>query len=347
LKQLVSELMFLPWLHLTDLIKFKQMKYRRLGKTGIHVSEISLGTNQVGGRSIFSNSVADRILNTAIDAGINFIDTADVYNFGYSERAVGRVIRSRKERVYVATKIGRQLHPHISLVYKPGALRKFVEESLKNMDLECLDLIQLHSPPREVYYRPEIFGLFDTLKQEGKILHFGVCVEKVEEALKAIEYPNVSTIQVVFNMFRQQPAELLFKEAKKKDVGIIARVPLASGMLSGDSSKKTFFTKENQLGFTTESAAFIRGEAFSGIDFETGKKATQQLRKAFAGLSLEAIALKWILMFEEVSCTIPGVSGTKQLYSNLKALDLPDLSSAQMDAVKMVYDEYIKNHIRW
>jgi aryl-alcohol dehydrogenase-like predicted oxidoreductase len=319
------------------------MNFRRLGKTGILVSEIGLGTNQLGGscRAIFSHAVADRILNTAIDAGINFIDTADVYNFGYSEKAVGRVIRQHREKVYLSTKIGRKIHPHISLIYKPAVLRQFVEESLRNMNLECLDLVQLDGPPTEVYYRPEIFGLFDTLKQEGKILHFGVCVEKVEEALKAIEYPNVSTIQVVFNMFRQRPAELLFKEAKKKDVGIIARVPLSSGMLSGDSPKKTFFTKENQLGFTTESAAFIRGEAFSGIDFETGKKATQQLRKAFAGLSLEAIALKWILMFEEVSCTIPGVSGTKQLYSNLKALDIPNLSPQQMDAVKLIYNKYI------
>ncbi len=327
------------------------MNFRRLGKTGIQVSEISLGTNQLGGscRAIFSHAAADRILNTAIDAGINFIDTADVYNFGNSEKAVGRVIRSRKERVYVATKIGRHLHPHIGLVYKPGALRKFVEESLRNLNLDCLDLIQLHCPPTDVYYRPELFELFDTLKQEGKILHFGVCVEKVEEALKAIEYPNVSTVQVVFNMFRHRPAELLFKEAKKKDVGIIARVPLASGMLSGEPGKRTFFTRVNQMDFNIESAAYLRGEAFSGIDYETGRKATQELRKLFSGKPLEIIALKWILMFEEISCTIPGVSGPKQLLANLKAPATPDLSAQQMDAVKTVYEKYIKNpvHIKW
>jgi aryl-alcohol dehydrogenase-like predicted oxidoreductase len=211
---------------------YKHMKYRKLGKTGFEVSEISLGTWQVGGKwgETFNPNNADRIINTAIDSGINFIDTADVYSEGLSEGAIGRVLGKRSERVYVATKCGRQLNPHTNEAYQPAALRNFVEASLKNMNLECLDLIQLHCPPAEVYYRPEIFELFDALKKEGKILHLGVSVEKVEEALKAIEFPNVCTVQIIFNMLRHRPSELFFKEAKRKDIGILARVPLASGL---------------------------------------------------------------------------------------------------------------------
>jgi aryl-alcohol dehydrogenase-like predicted oxidoreductase len=327
------------------------MKFRRLGKTGMKVSEIGLGTHQLGGKSraIFDNSVADRILNTAIDSGINFIDTADVYNFGYSEQAVGRVLRNRKERIYVAIKIGRHLHPNIAPAYKPNILRKFLEDSLKNMHLECVDLLQLHCPPLEVYKHPEIFDLFDTFKKEGKIVHFGVSVQGVEEALKAIEFTNVDAVQIVFNMFRHRPAELFFKEAKKKDIGIIASVPLSSGMLTGENGKKTFFTKQNQFDFNIESAAFRRGEAFSGLDYETGYRASNELKRIFTGIPLETIALKWILMFDEVSCAIPGVSGPGQLLSNLKASDMPDLTIEQMNAVKAVYDNFIKDkgHNKW
>ena len=211
------------------------MQFRTLGKTGINVSAISLGTWQVGGKwgAGFSDKNADEILNKAIDSGINFIDTADVYSDGESEKSVGRLLRNRKEKIYVATKCGRQIQPHINGGYTVDVLRKFVENSLINMQLETIDLIQLQCPPTEVYYRPEIFELFAKLKQEGKIQHMGVSVEKVEEALKAIEYDNVTTVQIIFNMFRQRPAQLFFSEAKKKNIGIIVRVPLASGLLTG------------------------------------------------------------------------------------------------------------------
>jgi aryl-alcohol dehydrogenase-like predicted oxidoreductase len=327
------------------------MKFRKLGKTGFNVSEISLGTWQVGGKwgEVFNDTTADRILNTTIDAGINFIDTADVYSNGLSERAIGRVLKSRSERVYVATKCGRQLNPHVNEAYQPAVLRKFVEASLKNMNLECLDLIQLHCPPTEVYYRPEIFELFDHLKQEGKILNLGVSVEKAEEALKATEYPNVCTVQIIFNMFRHRPSELFFKEAKRKDIGILARVPLASGLLTGKFGKESVFSKDDHRNFNINGAAFDKGETFSGIDYNSGLEAVAQFKAIFTNQDLAAIALRWILMFDEVSCVIPGASTPEQVLSNLKALELSDLSSEEMEAVKAVYNNYLKNpvHYQW
>lgn len=327
------------------------MKYRRLGKTGFEVSEISLGTWQVGGRwgESFSDANADQVLNLAIDSGINFIDTADVYSNGLSERAIGRVLRKRSERVYVATKCGRQLNPHTNEAYQPAALRKFVEASLKNMNLECLDLVQLHCPPTEVYYRPEIFELFDNLKKEGKILYMGVSVEKVEEAIKAIEYPNVCSVQIIFNMFRHRPSELFFKEAKRRDIGILARVPLASGLLTGKFEKDSVFSANDHRNFNINGAAFDKGETFSGIDYMTGLKAVEELKQIFPHQDLTATALKWILMFEEVSCVIPGASAPGQVVSNLKALDLHELSAGDMLSVKAVYDKYIRNpvHYKW
>ncbi|MEM1121842.1 MAG: aldo/keto reductase, partial [Bacteroidota bacterium] len=214
------------------------MNYRRLGKTDFEVSEISLGTWQVGGKwgEKFDDQLADQIINKAIDSGVNFIDTADVYSAGLSETAVGRIVKKRKERIFVASKCGRQINPHVNAGYTPDILRKYVEDTLRRTGLERLDLIQLHCPPTEVYYRPEIFELFDRLKEQGKILHLGVSVEKVEEALKAIQFPNVTTVQIIFNLFRQRPADLFFAEASKKDVGVIVRVPLASGLLTGKFS---------------------------------------------------------------------------------------------------------------
>jgi aryl-alcohol dehydrogenase-like predicted oxidoreductase len=321
------------------------MKYRRLGKTGFNISEISLGTWQLGGKwgDDFSYNNADKILNNAVEAGINFIDTADVYSNGESEKAVGRFKKKYNGQFYVATKCGRQLNPHISESYRPTVLRQFVEQSLKRMNLEILDLIQLHCPPAEVYYRPEIFELFDTLKQEGKIRNLGVSVEKVEEALKAIEYSNVTTIQIIFNMFRQRPSEIFFKEAAKRDVGIIIRVPLASGLLSGTFSKATIFSKGDHRNFNRQGAAFDKGETFSGIDYETGLQAVEQLKVIFPHYqNLAPIALRWILMHKEVSCIIPGASNPEQVISNLMAIDSPDLTKSQIDSVNAIYENKIK-----
>lgn len=320
------------------------MKKRILGKTGFEISDISLGTWQVGGKwgSAFNHSNADAIINSAIDSGVNFIDTADVYGDGESEKAVGRVVRLRKERVYVATKCGRKLSPHIDRSYQVKVLRKFVEDSLNNTGLETLDLIQLHCPPTETYYRPEIFELFDTMKKEGKIRNLGVSVEKIDEALKAIEYENVTTVQIIFNMFRQRPAEKFFAEASRRNIGIIARVPLASGLLSGKFSAATTFGKDDHRTFNRNGEAFDKGETFSGVDYLKGLQAVEEIKKLFPQqTNLSAVALKWILMFPEVSCVIPGASNPGQVSSNIAASELPDLSVEQMNYIKQIYEKFI------
>ncbi len=320
------------------------MNKRLLGKTGFEISEVGLGTWQVGGKwgSPFNHPNADKILNAAVDNGINFIDTADVYSDGESEKAVGRLIRSRSERIYVATKCGRKFSPHIDASYQTKDLRKFVEDSLKNMDLETLDLIQLHCPPTETYYRPEIFELFDTLKKEGKILNLGVSVEKVDEALKAIEYDNVTTVQIIFNMMRQRPSEAFFAEAKKKNVGIIARVPLASGLLTGKFSASSTFDKNDHRMFNRNGEAFDKGETFSGVDYMKGLEAVEEIKKFFPQqTNLAALALKWILMFQEVSCVIPGASRPDQVLSNISASEKADFTKEEMDRIKQIYEQYI------
>lgn len=329
------------------------MKYRKLGKTGFVISEISLGTWQVGGRwgAPFDFENAETILNEAVDQGINFIDTADVYGDGNgeSEHAVGKLLRSRSEQIYVATKCGRRLNPHTNEAYTPKALRGFVEDSLKNLQVDTIDLIQLHCPPTEVYYRPEIFAEFDKLISEGKIRKLGVSVEKVEEALKAIEYDNVDTVQIIFNMFRQRPSELFFEQAVKRNIGVIVRVPLASGLLSGKYTRQTTFLPGDHRSFNRNGEAFDKGETFSGIDYETGLEAVEELKKAFPGENLALLALRWILSFDAVSCVIPGASNVGQIKSNVSASEIGPLTPAQMDIVKKIYDDRIKGlvHHLW
>jgi len=307
-----------------------------------------LGTWQVGGKwgSGFNDALAEQIINEAIDDGVNFIDTADVYEAGASEAAVGRVVRSRSEEVFVATKCGRQISPHVNEGYTPEVLRKYVEDSLKNTGMECLDLIQLHCPPTEVYYRPEIFELFDRLKDEGKIKNLGVSIEKIEEGLKAVEYPNVKTVQIIFNMFRQRPLELFFEQAKKKDIGIIVRVPLASGLLTGKFSQDSTFDEEDHRNFNRDGAAFDKGETFSGVPFNVGLEAVNELKTIFPDReNLAPIALRWILDFPEVSCIIPGASKVEHLNSNINAAELPPLTKKEKVAVNDIYEKYIKKHV--
>jgi aryl-alcohol dehydrogenase-like predicted oxidoreductase len=321
------------------------MEYRILGKTGFNVSVISLGTWQVGGKwgSDFDNKNAEETLNTAIDSGINFIDTADVYSDGESEKAIGRFLKTRKEKIYVATKCGRQIQPHINEGYQPDVLRKYVEDSLQRLQIETIDLVQLHCPPTQVYYRPEIFELFDRLKQEGKIQHLGVSVEKVEEAIKAIEFDNVTSVQIIFNMFRQRPADLFFDLAKKKNVGVIVRVPLASGLLTGTFTAQTEFQSGDHRHFNRNGEAFDKGETFSGIDYATGLQAVDELKMIFpANKNLAAVALKWIMQFEQVSTIIPGASRPAQVLNNLGALQEDLITDEQLSEVKDVYEKFIK-----
>lgn len=321
------------------------MNYRKLGKTGFEVSEISLGTWQVGGKwgSQFDHSLAESILREAIEVGVNFIDTADLYSDGESEKASGKIARQAGKRIYVATKCGRKLQPHISKSYTPEVMRSFVEESLKRLEIECLDLIQLHCPPIEVYYRPEIFGEFEKMKQEGKILNLGVSVEKVEEAMKAIEFDNVTTIQIIYNIFRQRPDELLFSRAKEKNVGLIIRVPLASGLLSGKYSSSTRFAPGDHRFFNRNGMMFDKGETFSGVPYEKGLEVVESLKKLFPeNTPLAHVALRWILMHEEVSCIIPGASSPEQAKTNLQAEAFPALTKEQMTAINRLYTDEIR-----
>ncbi len=324
------------------------MKFRILGKTGFKVSVVSLGTWQLGGKwgDPFSFNVAEKTVNAAIDNGVNFIDTADVYSDGKSEAAVAKIVKKRKERIYIATKCGRRISPHTALNFSPEKLAGFVEDSLKNMEMDTIDLIQLHCPPTEIYYRPEYFVMFDKLKQQGKILNLGVSVEKVEEGLKAIEYPNVASVQIIFNMFRHRPSELFFKEAAGKNVGILARVPLASGLLSGKMNSNTAFGPLDHRTFNREGASFDRGETFSGVDFGSGLEAVKELKKVFGDKKpLADWAIRWILMYKEVSCVIPGASNPGQIIDNIKAAQMPALSGPQMSSVAEIYNKYIKQSV--
>lgn len=328
------------------------MNYRTLGKTGFKVSEISLGTWQLGGKwgTDFDEEVAAETLEKAIDGGVNFIDTADVYKGTESEVAIGKAIKKSNKRIYVATKCGRQIDPHTNENYTPAALRGYVEESLQRLDVEAIDLIQLHCPPTEVYYRPEIFAEFDKLKKEGKILNLGVSIGKVEEGIKALEYDNVTSIQVIYNMFRQRPHEKLFPMAKEKNVGIIVRVPLASGLLTGKFSKDSTFGEKDHRNFNREGQLFDVGETFSGVPFEKGVEAVNKLEQKIPDdINLTHLALRWVLMRDEVSCVIPGASSVEHVESNLEASEKPPVSDEVMDAVTNVYNSDIKTfvHQRW
>ena len=327
------------------------MQYRKLGRTGWNVSEISFGAWAIGaGWGPVDDQESLAALHRAIDLGVNFIDTADVYGDGRSEQLIARVRKERSEELIVATKAGRRLSPHTADGYNAQNLTRFVERSLGYLETDCLDLVQLHCPPTEVYYRPEVFGALDDLVQAGKIRYYGVSVEKIEEALKAIEYPNVQTVQIIFNMFRHRPAELFFPEAKRREVGILARVPLASGLLTGKMTRQTTFDEDDHRNFNRYGQAFDRGETFSGVDYEAGLDAVEELRSLVPeGATMAQLALRWILMFNAVSCAIPGAKRPDQAEDNVRAADLPPLTEAQMAEVRDVYDKYVRDqvHHRW
>jgi aryl-alcohol dehydrogenase-like predicted oxidoreductase len=329
-----------------------KMKYRTLGKTGFTISEVSLGTWQLGARwgDPFDPGVAEATVNRAIDLGINFIDTADVYSDGLSERYTAKVVKQRSEEVHVATKCGRRLAPHTADGYNDKNIRKFVDDSLKNMGLECIDLIQLHCPPTDVYYRPEVFGTLERLVEEGKLLYYGVSVEKIEEALKAIEYPGVATVQIIYNILRQRPAERFFEEARNKNVGIIVRVPLASGLLTGKFSFSTVFEKKDHRFFNRDGKSFDKGETFAGVPYKLGLDAVERLRSVFGKeQNLALCALKWVLTAEAVSCTIPGASRAEQVEQNVKASELPGFTPKILSEVRAIYEDTVKPYVhqRW
>jgi aryl-alcohol dehydrogenase-like predicted oxidoreductase len=327
------------------------MKYRRLGKTNFEVSEVSLGTWQLGEEwGSVSDKDAVRVLEATLDHGINFFDTADVYGDGRSERFIAQVLSKHSEKIYVATKAGRRLQPHIADGYNRNNLTAFVERSLANLKRDSLDLLQLHCPPTEAYYRPEVFDALDELKRAGKIQHYGVSVEKVEEALKASEYPGVATVQIIFNIFRQRPKELFFPLAQKRDVGILVRLPLASGLLGGKITRNTQFAADDHRSYNRNGERFDRGETFSGVDLDVALDAVEQIRRIVpADVSMAAFAMRWVLQHEEVSCVIPGARNADQVIENSKASDLAPLSSEQMQMLTKIYQDEIRPlvHQRW
>lgn len=327
------------------------MKYRTFGKTSWKVSEVGLGTWALGGDwGHVSGSDAKEVLRKAIERGINFFDTADVYGDGRSEKLIGEVLKEMDKKIYVATKFGRRLNPHVSSGYTKENLERFLDRSLGNLGVGTVDLIQLHCPPTDVYYKPEVFEILDDFVEEGKVQHYGVSVEKVEEALKAIEYPGVVSVQIVFNIFRQRPSELLFEQCRKKNVAIIARVPLASGLLTGKMTPQTKFPESDHRNYNRQGQAFDIGETFAGVDFETGIKAVEELKRIKPeGISCAQMALKWILTHPDVSCVIPGAKNLKQLEENISASEVDDLSPEVMADIKAVYEKFIKPsvHHRW
>jgi aryl-alcohol dehydrogenase-like predicted oxidoreductase len=328
------------------------MKTRGFGRTGWQVSEIGFGAWAIGGGQWGGADEDESLaaLHRALDCGINFFDTADVYGDGLSERLIARLRRERHEPFYVATKAGRRLSPHTASGYNAANLGGFVDRSLKNLGVERLDLVQLHCPPTEVYYRPEVFQALDDLVAAGKIRFYGVSVEKVEEALKAIEYPHVQSVQIIFNVFRLRPAELFFEQAQRRNVAVIARVPLASGLLCGTFTPATEFRADDHRAFNREGAGFDRGETFSGVDYETGLAAVERLRPLVpAGTTLPQFALQWILSFPAVTTAIPGGRRPEQVADNARAASLPPLSPETRAAVQDIYDEAIRPlvHHRW
>ena len=327
------------------------MNYRSFGRTGWQVSEIGFGAWAIGAEwGSVSEQDAVAALHASIDNGVNFIDTADVYGDGRSERLISKVLKERSERIYVASKAGRRLNPHVPEGFTKENLTRFIERSLQNLEVEALDLVQLHCPPYQIDYLPEIFGYLDDLVAEGKLRFYGVSVEKVEEALKALEYPNIQSVQIIFNIFRQRPAELFFEMAKKHKMGILARVPLASGLLTGKMNRESTFSSDDHRNFNRHGEAFDVGETFSGVDYDTGLEAVEKIRAMVPeGATMAQFALRWILMFEAITLAIPGAKNVQQARDNALAADMPAFSDEVMAATRQIYDEYIKDqvHQRW
>lgn len=327
------------------------MKYRSFGRTGWQVSEIGFGAWAIGAEwGAVSEQDAIAALHASLDNGVNFIDTADVYGDGRSERLISQVLKERSERVYVASKAGRRLNPHVPEGFTKENLTKFIERSLRNLDVESLDLVQLHCPPYQIYYMPEVFGILDDLVEEGKIKFYGVSVEKVEEAIKALEYPNIQSVQIIFNIFRQRPAEMFFELAKKHQMGILARVPLASGLLTGKMTRSTSFASDDHRNFNRYGEAFDVGETFSGVDYDTGLDAVDELKPLVPeGVTMAQFALRWILMFDAVSLAIPGAKNVQQATDNAQAANMPAFSDEVMGTIRQIYDKYIRDqvHQKW
>ena len=328
------------------------MNHRTLGTIN-SVSEIGYGSWQIGGDwGDVSSAEAQRAVETARENGVDFFDTADVYGDGRSEQILGEVLREDIDRsnVTIATKAGRRLDPHTTEGYTEANLRRFVDRSRENLGVDTLDLVQLHCPPTDAYYRPSVFNALETLSGEGRIDRYGVSVERVEEGMKAITYPGVESVQIIFNPFRQRPAELFFEEAVARDVGVIVRVPLASGLLTGTLSQETDFPKNDHRNYNREGEAFDVGETFAGVPYEVGLDAVDALTEYVpADLSLAQFSLRWILDHEAVSTVIPGSTTPEHIRANAAVSDVDPLGVDAHEAVEAVYDKYVREHVhhRW
>ncbi|WP_113891806.1 aldo/keto reductase [Roseiarcus fermentans] len=324
------------------------MQLRKFGRTGRRVGEVGFGAWAIGGSwGDVDEGEAVAALNAALDAGVTFVDTADVYGDGRSERIVAKVLKERPGAdIYVATKAGRRLPQQTVAGYTYANLSGWIDRSLQNLGVEALDLVQLHCPPTDLYYHPEAFDALDRIKAEGKIRDYGVSVERLEEGLKAIEYPGVVSVQIIFNLFRQRPAGLFFATAKKRDIAVIARVPLASGLLTGKLKADSTFADDDHRKFNRHGEAFDVGETFSGVPYEVGLAAVERIRRLVpGGATMAQLALRWILMFDPVTVVIPGARNAAQARANAEAADLPWLEDADMAALKAIYDEDIKPYV--
>jgi aryl-alcohol dehydrogenase-like predicted oxidoreductase len=320
------------------------MQYRELGRTGFRVSTVSFGAWAIGGTwGDVDDAESLAALHRALDLGVNFFDTADVYGDGRSERLLRRLRAERKEPFFVATKAGRRANPHVPAEYNRKNLTQWIERSLENLGVDALDLVQLHCPPTDVYYQPEVFGVLDDIVKAGKLRYYGVSVERVEEALKAVEYPNVQSVQIIFNLFRQRPADLFFAQAKAKKVGILARLPLSSGLLGGKLKRDTKFGEDDHRRFNRNGEAFDRGETFSGVNYEYALDLVERLKALVpSGSTLPELALRWILGFDAVTCTIPGAKRPSQVEENVRAADGAALPAELLHKLSGIYEHDVK-----
>ena len=318
------------------------MIYRPLGRTGWNISAIGFGAWAIGGTwGQTDDTAAMAALHRALDRGVNFIDTADVYGDGHSERLIARLRKERpSDPFHVATKAGRRLDPHVAEGYRN--LRPFVERSLQNLEVDAIELLQLHCPPTAVYTMPEVFGALDDLVKEGKLRHYGVSVERIDEAMAALKFPDVQSVQIIYNLFRQRPAEVFLPAAQAAQVGVLARLPLSSGMLSGKFTRDSQFSADDHRGFNRQGEAFDKGETFSGVDFEQGLAAVEELRALLPeGVSMAKLALRWILMNEAVTTAIPGGRTPAQVDENVSAADLAALPQPLMQQLADLYQRRI------
>lgn len=324
------------------------MNYRELGNTGISVSEVSFGTWAIGGSWGKTNDQESlKALDYAIGQGVNFFDTADVYGDGHSEELLAKATKGKEDQVYIATKFCRAGDIHSKETYSYEAVRSYCEASLKRLDREAIDLYQIHCPPIEILQDGQVFEVLDKLQQEGKIRHYGVSVETVEEGLLCLQNPNVKALQVIFNMFRQKPIEKLFPEAKKNGVGILVRLPLASGLLTGKFTKEHTFEANDHRNFNENGAAFNVGETFAGLGFAKGVELSEQLAWIADGRhSMTTAALRWILDQDEIACVIPGFRNERQITENLRALEEKSFSTEELQKINQFYEEKVKHLIR-